>query len=195
MFVHFWDTLQRFETSSITMWENGSYFHFKPSIGYQIKDKWDVNLSVGVDYIGELIMKNNDSLNSQTKNFTNSWNPNFSIGIDYRPSNWISYHLGYTYGSTLTYLENVPRKHQLTYGFRIAPFYKNKFGLLRNMRIELLAINGFFPDINAKQIFPVPVFGFSLKCPSDALEINSPVFEAKNCAVQLASTIKFVPEI
>jgi len=44
-------------------------------------------------------------------------------------------------------------------------------------------------------IFPVPVFGFSLKCPSGALEINSPLFEAKDCAVQLASTIKFVPEI
>ena len=44
-------------------------------------------------------------------------------------------------------------------------------------------------------IFPVPVFGFNIKCPSGALEINSPVLEAKNRAEQLASTIKFVPEI
>ncbi|MEM7036319.1 MAG: hypothetical protein AAF570_05005, partial [Bacteroidota bacterium] len=34
MFVHFWDTLQRFETPTLTIWENGSYFHLKPSIGY-----------------------------------------------------------------------------------------------------------------------------------------------------------------
>ena len=160
MFVHFWDTLQRFETPTLTVWENGSYFHLKPSIGYNFNNKFYINISAGADYIGELIIQNNDSLNFNSKTFSKSWNPNFSIGFDYRPSNWISYHLGYTYGSTLTYLENVPRKHQLTYGFRIAPFYKNKFGLLRNMRIELLAINGFFPDINAKQIFPVPVFPY-----------------------------------
>ena len=160
MFVHFWDTLQRFETPTLTVWENGSYFHLKPSIGYNFKNAFYINLSAGVDYIGELIIQNNDSLNFNSKTFSKSWNPNFSIGFDYRPSNWISYHIGYTYGSTLTYLENVPRKHQLTYGFRIAPFYKNKFGVLRNMRIELLAINGFFPDINAKQIFPIPVFPY-----------------------------------
>jgi len=160
MFVHFWDTLQRFETPTLTVWENGSYFHLKTSIGYNFNNKFYINISAGADYIGELIIQNNDSLNFNSKTFSKSWNPNFSIGFDYRPSNWISYHLGYTYGSTLTYLENVPRKHQLTYGFRIAPFYKNKFGLLRNMRIELLAINGFFPDINAKQIFPVPVFPY-----------------------------------
>ena len=28
------------------------------------------------------------------------------------------------------------------------------------MRIELLAINGFFPDIDARQIFPIPVFPY-----------------------------------
>ena len=119
-----------------------------------------INLSAGVDYIGELIMQNNDSANFNVQTFNKSWNPNFSLGVDYRPSKWISYHLGYSYGSTLTYLENVPRKHQLTYGFRVAPFYKNRFGILRCMRVELLAINSFFPDIRAKQVFPFPVFPY-----------------------------------
>lgn len=160
MFVHFWDTLQRFDTPTLQVLENGSYFHLKPSIGYKFQNKWYVNLSIGVDYIGELILINNDSSNNLSKTFTRSWNPNFSVGFDYRASKWISYHLGYTYGSTLTYLENVPRKHQLTYGFRIAPFYKMRFGILRNLRIELIAINGFFPDIEARQIFPIPVFPY-----------------------------------
>ena len=160
MFVHFWDTIQRFETPTLTVWENGSYFHFKPSIGYNIKNEFYVNASVGIDYIGELILQNNDSLNFISKSFTKSWNPNFSLGFDFRPSKWISYHIGYTYGSTLTFLENVPRKHQITYGFRMAPFYKNKLSILRNLRIELLAINGFFPDIDAQQIFPLPVFPY-----------------------------------
>lgn len=160
MFVHFWDTLQRFETPSLTVWENGSYFHFKPVIGYNIKDIWNINISFGVDYINELILQNNDPLNFQTKTFNKQWNPNFSFGIDYRPSKWISYHAGYSYGATLTYLENVPRKHQINYGFRIAPFYKHKWGILRNMRIELVAINGYFTDIEAKQVFPLPIFPY-----------------------------------
>lgn len=160
MFVHFWDTLERFDTPTLTVWENGSYFHLKPSIGYSINNKIYINLSAGVDYIGELILQNNESENENSKTFTNSWNPNFSFGIDHRSSNWISYHIGYTYGSTLTFLENVPRKHQITYGFRMAPFYRNKYGILRNMRVELLAINGFFPDIDAQQIFPIPLFPY-----------------------------------
>lgn len=160
MFVHFWDTLQRFETPTVTVWENGSYFHVKPVIGYRIKDKWDINLSVGVDYINELILQNNDSLNPLSRTFQKSWNPNMSFGVDFRPSNWISYHIGCSYGATLTYLENVPRKLQINYGFRVAPFYKNKWGILRCMRIELVAINGFFNDVKAKQIFPIPVFPY-----------------------------------
>lgn len=160
MFVHFWDTLQRFETPTLTAWENGSYFHIKPVIGYQIKNKWFINLSAGADYIHELILQNNDSTLNLNKTFQKSWNPNFSANIDFRPSKWISYHAGYTYGSTLTYLENIPRKHQITYGFRVAPFYKNRFGILRNFRIELVAINAIFPDIKANQIFPIPVFPY-----------------------------------
>ncbi len=160
MFVHFWDTLQRFKTPTLTVWENGSYFHFKPSISYKIKDQFFVNLSFGIDYINELILQNNDTTNFQIKTFIKSWNPNYALGIDYRPSKWISYHLAYNYGSTLTFLENVSRKIQVTYGFRVAPFYKNRFGLLRNLRIEFVAINGYFNDINAKQTFPIPVYPY-----------------------------------
>ncbi len=160
MFVHFWDTLQRFSTPALTIRENGSYFHIKPSIGYRIHDKWYLNLSAGADYIGELMMQNNDTTNLQTASFSNSWNPNFAIGIDFRPSPWISYHIGYSYGATLTYLENVPRKRQLTYGFRIAPFYRSRAGFIRSLRIELVAINAAFPDIDARQNFPVPVFPY-----------------------------------
>jgi hypothetical protein len=160
MFVHFWDTLQRFKTPTMTVWENGTYFHFKPSISYRIKDKFFVNLSLGLDYINELILQNNDTNHFHTKTFTKSWNPNYAIGIDYRPSKWISYHFAYNYGSTLSFLENVPRKIQITYGFRVAPFYKNKYGILRNLRIEFVAINGYFNDIGATQTFPIPVYPY-----------------------------------
>jgi hypothetical protein len=150
MFVHFRDTLLRFETSELTVLEKDSYFHFKTNFSYNL----------GMDYIGELILQNNSTPDSIKKIFRKSWNPNFAVGFDYRPSPWVSYHLGYSYGSTLTFLENVPRKHQFNYGFRLAPFYKNKRGILKNFRVELLAINAFFPDIEAKQVFPFPVFPY-----------------------------------
>lgn len=160
MFVHFWDTLQRFDTPQLTMWQNGSYFHFKPVIGYQVGQHWNFNLSAGLDYTGQIIMRNNDSLNSQQTALNRTWNPNFSFGLDFRPSKWISFHAGYSYGPTLTYLENVPRKHQINYGFRVAPFYRNRYGILRHFRMELVAINAFFPDIAARQVFPLPIFPY-----------------------------------
>lgn len=160
MFIYFWDTLKRFETPTITVFENGSYFHFKPSIGYKFGKYTDVNLSIGFDYMDGLIMKKNGTAVAQTKSFNQTWNPNFSLGVDYRPSKWISYHIGFNYGATLTFLENVPRKTQFTYGFRVAPFYKNKYGFLRNLRIELVSINGFFNDIGAVQSFPIPLFPY-----------------------------------
>ncbi|MBN2891283.1 MAG: hypothetical protein JXL97_05405 [Bacteroidales bacterium] len=85
-------------------------------------------------------------------------NPNASLGLSYRKSNWISYHIAVSYGSTLTYFENVPRKIQLNYGFRISPFYKNKWGVLRNMRIEVIAINGWFKDIDQYSGIPLPIY-------------------------------------
>ncbi len=157
-FVYFWDTLQRFSSKTLTVWENGAYFHFKPTFGYQWKKKHYLNFSVGIDYIGGLIMKNNDSLQPYTASFVKQWNPNYSIGYDFRPSKWISFHIGYSYGATFSYLENVPRKHQINYGFRLAPFYKNKAGFLRCMRFEILAINGYFKDIHAWQSFNIPVY-------------------------------------
>ncbi|MEO0151731.1 MAG: hypothetical protein ABIL89_02135 [candidate division WOR-3 bacterium] len=159
MFVYFWDILKRFETSTMTVWEKGAYFHFKPSLGYKI-DQLFVNFSLGVDYIDEMILQNNNVNSFQIKIFLKTLNPNYAIGLDYRPSKWISYHLAFNYGSTLTFLENVPRKIQITYGFRVAPFYKNKWSILRNLRVELVAINAYFPDVNAKEIFPIPIYPY-----------------------------------
>ena len=85
-------------------------------------------------------------------------NPNFSFGMSWHPGKWISYHFAFTYGSTLTYFENVPRKIQFNYGMRIAPFYKNKWRILRNMRIEFISINGWFPDIGEYSGIPLPVY-------------------------------------
>lgn len=160
MFIYFWDTLQRFETPNITVTESGAYFHLKPAISYQINDDWFLNLSVGFDYMKGLTMQNNDTSNYIYHDFTNAFNINYAGGIDYRPSDWISYHIAYQYGATLTYLENVPRKTMFTYGARFAPFYQNRFGILRNLRIELTSINAYFADVDAWQATVFPIYPY-----------------------------------
>lgn len=158
MFVYFWEGLDRFSTDNVSVRESGAYFHFKPVIGYQFDNHFDISLSAGIDYMSGLTVTNVKTL--ETKIFNNRWTPNASISLGYRPSNWISYHAGFSSGATLTYLENVPNKQQLTYGVRIAPFYKVKAGFLRTFRVEFTAINAWFPDVNAKELFPIPVFPY-----------------------------------
>lgn len=160
MFIYFWDTLDRFETKTTHVWEDGAYFHCKPVISYQFGNNWYMHASLGVDYIGTLIMETTDTLQPRTKTFNKSWNPNGAIGVDFRPSPWISYHAAYNYGATLSFLENVPRKSMFTYGMRVAPFYKNRFGILRNLRVELVSINGYFPDLQTYQGIPVPIYPY-----------------------------------
>ncbi len=105
-------------------------------------------------------MQKNDSVNFRAKTFNNSWNSHFSFRFDYRLSNWISCHIRDTYGSALTYLENVSQKNHLIYGFRAEPFYKTIFGILHCFRVELRAINASFTDVEAKQSFSIPAFPY-----------------------------------
>jgi len=153
-FFHIWQSLERFEVDKISLYQEGSYFHFKTMFGYKIKALY-VNFSIGVDYINKMWWEqDNIVINTLTKNI----NPNYSIGISYRPSKWISYHIATSYGATLTYFENAPRKIQFSYGIRIAPFYKNRFGILRNMRIEFISVNAWFNDIDKYSGFPLPLY-------------------------------------
>ncbi len=153
-FFHLWDTLSRFDVKEHTLYQNGSYFHLKTAWGY----RWGplcVNGAVGVDYMSEMWWAQGDTM---TARLVPNLNPNFSLSVGWRKRPWISYHVALSYGATLTYFENVPRKIQLNYGMRIAPFYQNKWRFLRNMRIELVAINAWFPDIGQYASIPLPIY-------------------------------------
>ncbi|MGV6862503.1 MAG: hypothetical protein ACWA41_12080 [Putridiphycobacter sp.] len=153
-FFHLWDTLKRFDINEYSLYQKGSYFHFKTLYGYNFNPIY-INFSVGFDYVNKMWWQQETIVSN---NLTPNVNPNFSLTLSYRKSKWISYHIAASYGSTLTYFENAPRKIQLNYGFRIAPFYKNKWGILRNMRIELISINGWFKDIDQYSGIPVPIY-------------------------------------
>ena len=153
-FFHIWQSLERFDVDKINLYQEGSYFHVKTMFGYKLKSFY-FNFSIGADYINRMWWeKDGIVINTLTQNI----NPNCSISISYRPGKWISYHIATSYGSTLTYFENVPRKIQFSYGIRVAPFYRNKFGILRNMRIELISVNSWFNDIDKYSGIPLPLY-------------------------------------
>ena len=75
--------------------------HLKTMYGFDFKPLF-INFSLGFDYMNEMWWEKN---NNKVSNLDNKFNPNFSLGLSYRKSNWISYHLVVSYGSTLTYLK------------------------------------------------------------------------------------------
>lgn len=153
-FFHLWDTLKRFDIKDYTLYQKGSYFHLKTMYGYKFGSFY-INGSLGFDYMNNMWWVRDQF---SAYNLSRKINPNFSFGMSWRASHWISYHLAFTYGSTLTYFENVPRKLQFNYGMRVALFYKNKWRILRNMRVELISINSWFRDIGEYSGIPLPVY-------------------------------------
>jgi hypothetical protein len=86
--------------------------------------------------------------------------PDASFGISWAVAPWLGLHAAASYGTTFTYLDNVPRKLQATYGARVAPFYRSARGWLRSLRIELASINMRFRDADEDLSIAVPIWPY-----------------------------------
>lgn len=133
--------------------KKGSWYnHLNAS--WKIKSRFYIHATIGCTYAQHLRLVNKDSTNFIQQTFDNKLTPDLSIGLDYRLKR-ISFHLNTSYGTTFNYIDNVPRKFEIMYGIRLAPFYKNKFGILRTFRIEWAGFYNAFPDIKAKVYVPI----------------------------------------
>lgn len=128
------------------------YNHLNAS--WNILPNFYLHTSIGVTYAQHLKLINKDSSNQVEKVFKNKITPDFSFGLDYRLK-WISFHVNTSYGTTFNYIDNVPRKFEIIYGVRLAPFYKNRFGLLQTFRIEWAGFYNKFPEIQADAFVPI----------------------------------------
>ncbi len=72
----------------------------------------------------------------------------------------MSLHVTGSYGTTFVNLNNIPMKQQISYGFRIAPFYKNQWGFLRTFRAELIGYHIYLTDNNESIESFVPIFPY-----------------------------------
>jgi len=113
-----------------------------------------VYCSAGCNFSQHLKLINKDTFKLVEKTFTNKITPYFSLGLDYRLKR-ISFHINTSYGSTLSYINNVPRKCEVIYGVRMAPFYKNKITFLRTFRIEWAGFYNVFSNVKAKVYVPI----------------------------------------
>lgn len=161
MIQHLWTNQNQLDVASMRIERNGGtsfYNHLNAS--WLIRPKLHLHVSTGVTYTQNLLIESKDSVNYSGKFFKQTVNPDFSVSIDYRPKPWISAHLTSSYGTTFVFLDNIPRKYQIGYGFRVAPFYKNKYGFLRTFRFELTSLYMYFPDAKESLNTYLPIFPY-----------------------------------
>jgi len=120
------------------------YNHLNAS--WQLSERFHLHLSAGVTYSGYLSIEDSSTGNSGI--YENKLTPDLSLGLDWRTAPWVSLHSTGSYGSTFTYLDNVPRKIQWTAGTRFAPFYWCKWGFFRTFRIEVISLYMDFTEVS-----------------------------------------------
>lgn len=160
MYQHLWNEITQSDQTNAIVRRKGNSWYNHLNFSCKISSKFHTHLSIGATYVENLYFSNNESLNLIEKFYPKSFTPDFSLSIDYRLKPWISLHATGSYGTTFVYLDNVPRKQQISYGFRIAPFYKNKWGILRTFRAEFIGFYIHLPDINESIESIIPIFPY-----------------------------------
>lgn len=160
MYQHLWNEVIQSDQPNAIVSRKGNSWYNHLNFSWQVNSKLYTHLSIGATYVENLYFSNNDSLKLIEKFYPKSFTPDFNLSIDYRYKPWISLHVTGSYGTTFVYLDNIPRKQQISYGFRIAPFYKNKYGILRTFRAEFIGYFIHLPIINESIESIVPIFPY-----------------------------------
>lgn len=160
MYQHLWNENIQSDHPQVFVSRKGNSWYNHFNFSWEVSDIFYTHLSLGVSYVENLKFVNTDSINRIEKFYPSSFTPDFNLSLDYRAKPWISLNATVSYGSTFIYLDNIPRKKQLSYGYRIAPFYKNKRSFLRNFRAEFIAYYINLPDINESIVSIIPVFPY-----------------------------------
>jgi hypothetical protein len=160
MAFHLWDTITRYDDKNLLLKMKGTGAFIRSNNSWEVENNFYLHTSVGIVYQKDLWMSNKDIANPKTVYYNGQVTFDYSLGIDWRPYKRISFFMMYAHGSTFSYVENIPHKTQFNYGFRLAPFYKNKHLFLNSMRVEMVALFTNFPDINVKKELALPIYGY-----------------------------------
>lgn len=161
MFQHLWVTQNQSDQSNLRIErQSGNSWYNRFNFSWQTKNNLHIHFSSGLTYTENLLIENKDTSNYIGKFFKKTINPDISLSFDWRPKPWLTTHFTTSYGTTFIYLDNIPRKYQVSYGFRIAPFYKNRFGILRTFRAEFIGFYMWMPDAKEEIESIVPIFPY-----------------------------------
>ncbi len=161
MYQHLWTTQNQLDQSNLRIErQGGNSWYNRINMSWKNAKNLHVHFSGGATYSENLLIENKDSVNYIGRFFKSTINPDISLSLDWRMKPWISTHLTSSYGTTFVYLDNIPRKYQVSYGFRVAPFYKSRFGFLRTMRAELIGFYMWMPDAQEELQSVVPIFPY-----------------------------------
>jgi len=161
MYQHLWVTQNQSDQENLRVErQGGNSWYNRFNFSWKTNRNLHFHLSAGVTYTENLLIENKDTTSYKGNFFDKTINPDLSINIDWRMRPWISTHLTTSYGATFVYLDNIPRKYQVSYGFRVAPFYTNKHGILRNLRAELIGFYMWLPDAQEEIESVVPIFPY-----------------------------------
>ncbi len=160
MYQHLWKEITQSDQPNAIVKRKGNSWYNHLNFSWKINPKLYTHLSIGATYVENLYISNNDSLKLIEQFYPKSFTPDFNISFDYRWKRWISLHATGSHGTTFVYLDNIPKKQQISYGFRIAPFYKNKRGFLRTFRAEFIGYYIYLPDINESIESIIPIFPY-----------------------------------
>lgn len=161
MFQYLWRTQNQSDQNNLRVErQGGSSWFNRLNFSWKTQSHLYFHFSTGFTYTQNLLIENKDTLNYEGRFFDKTINPDISLSIDWRPKPWLSTHFTSSYGTTFVYLDNIPRKYQASYGFRVAPFHKNKFGILRTLRAELVGFYMWMPDAKEEIQSVVPIFPY-----------------------------------
>ncbi|MCK4420546.1 hypothetical protein KAW48_02020 [candidate division WOR-3 bacterium] len=152
------DLLEDYEYLRVV--RKGASWYNRINASWRFSEQMCLHLSIGGTYSESILIENDNRPEYFGKHFQDLISPDLSLGIDWRISKWFSFHSAGSYGTTFIYLDNVPRKCQFTYGFRIAPLLKNRWAILRNLRLEFAAIFYYFPEARETVSLPVPILPY-----------------------------------
>lgn len=160
MYQYLWNENAQVDDDNLLITRAGHSWYNHFNFSWKMGKKSFLHLSAGATYSQNLLIESKDTVNPRSRNYTNGITPDLSLSFESRPISWLSYHITASYGTTFIYLDNVPRKYQLSYGFRIAPFWKLKRTIFNSFRAEFIGFYMNFPDVDEQVQSLAPIFPY-----------------------------------
>jgi hypothetical protein len=160
MVQYLWEPYPQADFGNLHIVRDDLSWYHRLNVTQPLSETVALHASAGFTFSRSIVIENKDREVYRGRTFHDLVSPDGSLAVDWRVAGWLSLHASASYGTTFVYLDNVPRKAQLMGAFRVAPFYRSRYGFLRTLRIESAVFTIYFPDAGEWATLPVPIFPY-----------------------------------